>query len=131
MNKQIISFFAILLLSASSIFSFDKAFFEAVGTNKLSRVKTMLKKSYIQINELNDENKTVLDIAVERRYNKLARYLLKQGGRVTTNTHASLLINHLSSRALGFFIAGWFFNPWLWIGTATSLSKQSLVMVLK
>lgn len=104
MNKQVVSLFALLLLSTSSIFSFDKVFFEAVGTNRLSRVKTILKKSYIQINELNHENKTALDIAVERRYNKLARYLLKQGGRVTTDVNASLLRNHLSSRALGFFI---------------------------
>lgn len=103
--------------------------FFAVETNNYSLVKKLVKTSHVSLNQRNDENKTILDIAVEKNYKKIARFLVKRGAGVTTQENAARLKNNLKKRAVGFFIGGFFCWP-LWIGTATALSDKSDVMVV-
>lgn len=124
------NFFAVLLLLASSIsFSKDIDIFKAVNANKYSLVKKYVKENGIS-NELNSNNKTILDISVERDHKKITRYLVKRGAKVSTQENAWRLESYLNGRALGFFFGGLFFSPWLWIGSLSALSMKSKISIL-
>lgn len=125
-------FFTILLCSIMTMPLFlvkEADLFKAVEANNLSLVKQLVKTGE-PLNKLNTDKKTVLDIATERQFKRIARYLLQHGAKVTTEDNALLLKKYLERRALGFFMCGWFFMPLLWIGSIFALSNISLVQVL-
>lgn len=93
--------------------------FKAVEKGKTSTAKSLLKsKSYkIEINRLNKNKNTVLDIAVDNQYTKLASILLKHGAKVTTQAKAYELQRMFELRATKFFLGGLLLWP-LWFGSA-------------
>lgn len=82
------------------------------------------------VNALNDKKQTALDTAVIMKNNKVAYQLVKVGGRVTSEDLASKLKNMYKSRALKFFVVGWFLTPLFWIGSVVALAGASDVMVM-
>ena len=103
--------------------------FAATANGKQQEVKKILSKG-VDINALNAQGKTALDVAVERNHFKVARELVYRGAKVTTEKNAFLLKRKFEKRGRNFFIAGWFFTPLLWIGTFTSFSHASDVLIL-
>ncbi len=101
----------------------------AVMTGDLLMVKTVL-KSKIAINILDKQGKTALDRAVIMHNNKMAYQLVKVGGRVTSEDLAWKLKSIYTSRALKFFVVGWFLTPLFWIGSVVALAGASNVMVM-
>ncbi len=101
----------------------------AVMTGDWSMVKTVL-KSKIAINVLDKQGKTALDRAVIMHNNKMAYQLVKVGGRVTSEDLAWKLKNIYTSRALKFFVVGWFLTPLFWIGSVVALAGASDVIVM-
>jgi hypothetical protein len=93
--------------------------FAAVEKGKKSLIKSLLKsKSYkIEINKLNKNKNTVLDIAVDKQYTKIAGILLEYGAKVTTETRAYGLQRMFNLRATKFFLGGILMWP-LWFGSA-------------
>ena len=87
-------------------------------------------KAGVAVNGVDNAGKTALDYAVETNSSKIARQLIKHGAKVTSEINAERLKSTLKIRAVKFFVAGWFFTPFLWIGTYCALSNASDVMVL-
>ena len=97
---------------------------------KNSFLMLTLIKAGAQVNALDAFGKTALDYAVEMKCNKVIYFLVKYGARVTSEANAIRLKNIYKSRAVKFVVTGLFFTPFLWIGTLTSMSHVSDVMVL-
>ena len=117
------------IASGSFFAAVSQDLFDAVKTGNCKAVKRML--SYgVSVNTLNAEGKTVLDVAAERGHFKIARELVGCGAKVTTELNACILKERFKRRARNFFISGFFVTPLLWIGSWTSLSKSSDVIVL-
>src|SRR5687768_4216408 len=102
--------------------------FDAVEHGNRKKVRSLLSCG-INVNTLNDEHKTALDLAVEFGRNKIARDLIKYGGRVTTVDNAIALKELYKARAFGFFVGGFFFWP-LWLVSILNISKVSKVLVI-
>ena len=124
--------FVVLMLCAVtsfiSIAAENTALFGAVKRCNISKIKSLVKNG-AELNALNESGKTVLDIAVEKRSKKIARYLLRQGAKVTTKENAQSLREFLKGRAIGFFIGGWFI-PFMWIGSYFAISDMVYVETL-
>lgn len=138
MNTTIKSFF-IAIIASSAIFAqpvatkqINNNLFAAVETGNRKAVKKIIsnKKNKQHINALNDQHKTALDIAAEHGHIKIAQDLISRGGQVTSEKNANFLKDNLKTRALKFFVLGWFLTPFLWIGSVTSLNKASNLYVL-
>ncbi len=138
MKKYTIFIWALLCstMMSSVLFTRDMSLFQFVETNNLRQVKRVV-KNRAALNQLNDDGKTVLDIAVERGYKKIARHLLHNGAKVSTFAHAVALENYLESRAVGFFFGGLFLFPFtlglssfLWIGAGVAMDDSRKVQVL-
>ena len=131
MSKNNIALKALLIsvLSISSIFSNNAAdLFSAVSSNNFTLVKKVVEKAE-NLNELKNGT-TVLDIAVEKSNKKIARYLLKNGAKVTTDANVIILKSFLEKRAFGFLLGGFLLSPLMWIGSYNALSDMSLVLKL-
>ena len=103
--------------------------FTAVTSNNHSAVVRAVKQG-AELNERNKQGKTVLDIAVERKNKKTARYLLKHGGKVTTKPNAISLNKFLRNRVIGFFVAGLFLTPFMWMGSLMAFCDMDLIEIL-
>lgn len=108
--------------------------FDAVESKNLSRVKYFVKKG-VNLNALNKDGKTVLDVATERQHNKICRYLLRCGAKVTNMDNVRMLEHNLKRRGAlmtifgvlsGFTLIG----IGLLIGGILSFSDRSLICVL-
>lgn len=105
--------------------------FKAVWQGNISKVKSLLRsRSYkIEINRLNKDNQTVLDIAVDCRATKIAAELIKYGAKVTSEQNAQALREMFKMRGIKFFIGGLFFWP-LWFGTFFAVDNMSNIKSL-
>jgi hypothetical protein len=105
--------------------------FKAVGQANIGKVKSLLKaRSYkIEINRLNKDQQTVLDIAVDCRATKVAAELMKYGAKVTSEENAQALREMFKMRAVKFFVGGLFLWP-LWIGSFFALDNMSCIKIL-
>lgn len=101
----------------------------SILTRNLSLINLFVKAG-VAINVVDNAGKTALDYAVETNNMKLARQLVKCGAKLTSAVNAERLKSALKSRAAKFFVAGWFFTPFLWIGTYCSLSTAADVMLM-
>lgn len=101
----------------------------AVLTRNANLINLFIKAG-VAINAVDNAGKTALDYAVETNNMKLARQLVKSGAKLTSALNAERLKSALKSRAVKFFVAGWFFTPFLWIGTYCALSTAADVMVV-
>lgn len=101
-----------------------KDLFSVVQAGDRKAVKKMLLNG-ANVNALNAKGKTALDIAAERGNFKIARDLVSSGAKVTKKSNAAFLVKKFKSRALNFFISGFFVTPLLWIGSIVSLNKAS------
>ena len=102
----------------------------AVAQKNLYLISKLIKAG-AQINALDAQGKTALDRAVEMKSHKVIYQLVKFGGKVSSEVNAVRLKSIYKARAVKFFVAGWFFTPFLWIGSALAMSNASDVMVLK
>ncbi|MBP9765246.1 hypothetical protein KBD08_02825 [Candidatus Babeliales bacterium] len=81
--------------------------FKLVQSGNRKQMNILLKKcSNVDVNKLNENNKTVLDIAVEARSVKMAADLLKYDAKVTTNQNAAKLKSLLDKQDLKYFLFG-------------------------
>jgi len=105
--------------------------FRAVEQGNKSKVKSLLraKNSKIEINRLNKDKQTVLDIAVDCSATKIAAELMKHGAKVTSEQNALALREMFKMRGIKFFIGGLFFCP-LWFGSFFALDNMSQVKAL-
>ena len=102
--------------------------FAAMAGN--GNVVRLLYKAGALVNTLDHKGKTALDYVVERNNFVMARQLVQYGAKVTSENNALKLKNKFKSRAIKFFVAGWFFTPFLWIGTIFAINDASDVMIL-
>lgn len=91
---------------------------------------SILVRAGAQVNALDAKKQTALDSAVIMHNNQMAYQLVKFGGRVTSDSLACKLKSMYKSRAIKFFVVGWFLTPLFWIGSAVALCKASDVMIL-
>lgn len=103
--------------------------FVAVSSGNQKTVKKILSHGGIPVNSLNNDRQTALDIAVDCRDLKMARLLMKKGGKVTSISIADDLRDMLKMRGLKFGIGGIFFWP-LWLGSYFALSDAFDVKVM-
>ncbi len=89
-----------------------------------------LVRSGAQVNAVDAQGKTALDLAVEMKSHKIIYQLVKFGAKVNKEINAVRLKCIYKARAVKFFVAGWFFSPFLWIGSIFAMNNASDVMVL-
>lgn len=97
----------------------------SIKQHNIRAVDKILSKKCVYINQLDENNQTVLDVAIKYSNKKIIRKIAHKGGLVTTQKNANYLHSMFSQRAFNFFIAGWIFTPFLWIGSAVSLNKSA------
>lgn len=113
----------------------ESGLFNAVESKNLRMVKNFVKQG-VSLNSLNKDGKTVLDIATERNYGKICRYLLRSGAKVTSTDNARMLEQNLKRRGTLMTIFGIFTGPFgllglgLIIGGVSSLNDRSMICVL-
>ena len=105
--------------------------FKAVEQGKIGKVKSLLrsKSSKIEINRLNKNKQTVLDVAVDCRATKIAGELMKYGAKVTSEQKAQELREMFKARGIKFFVGGLFLWP-LWVGTFFAVDNMSSIKKL-
>lgn len=99
--------------------------FKAVENGKKKQVKKLLSKN-VQVNGLNSNGQTPLDVAVDCGATKIAAELMKHGAKVTSEEKAVALRQMFKMRAAKFFV-GTFFVPFLWIGSIFAVDNMSYV----
>lgn len=101
----------------------------AVAQRNCELIFTLIKAG-AQVNALDASGKTALDLAVEMKSHKVIYQLVKFGAKVSSEANAVRLKSIFKARAVKFFVAGLFFTPFLWIGSALAMNNASDVMVL-
>lgn len=137
MKKNIL--FSTLLLASTIIVPFasnkEETLFNAVESKNLKLIKKCVKMG-ASLNTLDKDGKTVLDIATERNYNKICRYLLRSGAKVTNMDNARMLEQNLKRRGTLMTIFGVVTGPLgfigcgLIIGGVLSFNDRSMICVL-
>lgn len=123
------------LAKESSCSKKEYSIFNAVESKNLKMVKRCVKMG-TPLNTLNEDGKTVLDIATERNYGKICRYLLRNGAMVTSMDNARMLEQNLKRRGTLMTIFGVLTGPFgligsgLIIGGVLSLNDRSTICVL-
>lgn len=109
--------------------------FSAVASKNLRTVKKLVKQG-VSLNSLNQDGKTVLDIAAEKKYGKISRYLVRNGAKVTTADNARMLAQSFKRRGVLMIVFGALVGPsgvvvlGLIIGGVLSLADRSMISVL-
>ena len=137
MKKNILFTIALLVSTAIVPLSISKeaSLFNAVQSKNLSMVKKLVQTG-ASLNTLNKDGKTVLDIATERNYGKICRYLLRSGAKVTNMDNVRMLEQNLKRRGASMTTFGILVGPFgllglgLIIGGISSLSDRSMISVL-
>lgn len=127
MKRLIISIMALLFsgmaFAESSSEQVSLRLINAVKCKDKNYVKELLASNRVDVNALYN-GKTALDIAVDYGFKKIAKILMKHGAKVTTMENAQALCKMFKMSAVHFFIAGFFFTPWLWIGSFCALNDM-------
>ncbi len=127
MKRLTLSILAVLFsgiaFAASSTEESAQRLISAVRFKNKNRVKELLTSNKVDVNALYN-GQTALDVAVDCRCTKIAKVLMDSGAKVTTIENAKALRRMFKKRAVNFFVAGFFFTPWLWIGSFCALSDM-------
>ncbi len=89
-----------LAVQQVQVFKQDTDLIKAVKTGNIKAVKQLLKNKNVDLNQLDTDNKTALDLAVEYQRKKIVFLLAKAGGKVTSMDKAEAvheIIVHSSS----------------------------------
>lgn len=110
--------------------STSKELFDAIEAKSLKKVKKILKNKNLDINALNSNKETALDVATKKELTKIAGRLLQNGAKVTSEDNAYKLIQLLNDRANKFFWGGLFLSPLLWIGSISAATNKEQIQLL-
>ncbi|MBP9765242.1 ankyrin repeat domain-containing protein [Candidatus Babeliales bacterium] len=77
-----------LAVQQVQVFKQDTDLIKAVKTGNIKAVKQLLKHKNVDLNQLDTDNKTALDLAVEYQHKKIVVLLAKAGGKVTSMDNA-------------------------------------------
>lgn len=128
MKRLTLSILAVLFSSiafaANSSEQAAQTLISAVRCKDKNRVKELLASNKVDVNALY-KGQTALDVAVDCGSTKIAKTLMRSGAKVTTMENALALRRMFKMRAVKFFVAGFFFTPWLWIGSFCALDDMS------
>lgn len=128
MQKNI---FKAILLTMTVFFNVHSTdLFKAVASNQITKVKKIIKTN-TSLNDRDITGRTALDIAVERGNTKIARILLKNGAKVSSQANAVRLQDMLRVRAFKFFLGGLFLTPFMWIGSWFAYEDMSYIEVVQ
>lgn len=127
-----LSLFAVATISpkATLVTYTSKNLFSAIEQKNCKAVQKILQTRTVNINQLNENKQTALDVAIHIGNKNIIKELAGKGGRVTTEKNANYLKDLFKTRALNFFLFGLLFTPLLWIGSITSLNKSSQYYLL-
>lgn len=100
--------------------------FNAIRNGNTSAVKAWL-KSTADYSIRNEKGQTALDVAVQCNNKSIVYQLVKSGVAVTSEVNALKAKNVCKGRAFKFFIAGWVFTPFLWIGSFFAIDNMSKI----
>ena len=113
----------------------EVALFQAVEAKDFQMVKLIVKQG-VSLNSLNKDGKTVLDIAAQRNYGKICRYLIRSGAKVTSVESARMLEKNLYRRGVLMAVFGvlsgvsGILGLGLIIGGILSLNDKLMVSIL-
>lgn len=137
MKKNILFVLSLLVATIAVPLSAAKELnlFTAVESKKFKVVKKIVEQG-ASLNLLNKDGKTALDIATEKNYGKICRYLLRNGAKVTNNHNACKLERNFTRRGVLMTVFGVFTGPFgllglgLILGGVFALADRSMIGVL-